>query len=314
MMPIDNTRLTSLSRYEDRAAGIAEGFLRDRFGPRSAFGILAEPLEVRTPPVWVICSSFGQEHGNLRRLEALLARRLARSGIASLRLRPDVDRLGGAMGLLELGPRLDEAEAAVTFLRASGRPVVGTVGVLTGGMVAALACESLALQAMVLVEPISRGRQYLREALRREAVAELMATVDEGADGGADGPLRELEQTGSTTVRGMRLERAEYERIQAVGLLDALRTFSGRALVVGISQKGVAGPGLGRLSEHLTAIGAESELAIVTDPLVAPFGEYYYENRGLLRVDTRLELDHRLAELVATFATRIEALSPVRQG
>ena len=49
------------------------------------------------------------------------------------------------------------------------------IGVMFGGTLAALHADRAGLEALALVEPVVRGRQYARELVRREAVAYLHA-------------------------------------------------------------------------------------------------------------------------------------------
>jgi hypothetical protein len=299
-------RLTQLRRYEDPRNGIFEEFVERRLGPNGALALLSAPLADRRSLGWLICPSIGPEHGNLRRLEALIARRLAAVGSPVLRIRPDADSARGVFGEIDLSVRLREVEEAVAVLSAeSGVEAVGLLGILFGGTVAALACERLDLPAMALIEPAARGRQYLRETMRRHAVAELMAAAEAGeheADTGlAQRPMRELSTAGHTTLQGLRLTRAEYERISAVDLVSDLQSFSGRSLLVGISPTGAVAPGLRKLQERLASLGGDVTVSVVDDPLPAPLGEYYYRNVGVTRVDTRLELDRRLADLAAAW-------------
>ncbi len=306
-MPIDDQLLTQLRRYEDPRAGISEEFVERRLGPRSALALLSSPLGERRSPGWVICPSIGPEHGNLRRLETLAARGLAAAGFPVLRIRPDVDPALGVFGEIDLSIRLQEVEEAVEALRVeSGAQAVGLLGVLFGGTVAALVCDQHGLPAMALIEPVGRGRQYLREAMRRHAVAELMAAVEAAAEEPdaslAQRPMRELSTVGHTTIRGLRLSQEEFERISAVNLVDDLRSFRGRSLLVGISPTGAVSPGLRKLRDRLDALEGDVTLDVIEDSLPAPLGDYYYRNEGAVRVDTRLELDLRLADAIATWA------------
>ncbi|MGH3105482.1 MAG: hypothetical protein ACRDN6_15430 [Gaiellaceae bacterium] len=295
--------MTRLRRYDDPRAGISEEFTERRLGPGRAFALLSAPLGERRTPGWVICPSVGPEHGNLRRLEAIVARRLAAAGFPVLRIRPDVHPVHGAIGEIALPARLAEVDDAVELLLGEGgAQAVGLLGTMFGGTVAALACERLGLQAMALIEPVGRGKQYLRESLRREAVAELMAGLEAPDSSPEQNPMQELQTTGRTTIRGLRLSRAEFERISAVNLAEDLRSFRGRSLLVGISPTGGVSPGLRKLQERLEALGGDVTVEVIDDPLEAPFGEYYYRNVGIVRIDTRLGLDQRLADAAATWA------------
>lgn len=294
-MASSSDMLSALRRYEDPEAGLFEEFAERRLGPGGAFALLAGPLGERRPLAWAICPTIGPEQGNLRRLEALVARRLAGSGFEVARIRPDVHPLHGE---ISLPTRLAELEDAVDLLRGRGAGGVGLVGTLFGGTVAALAAERLEIAALALVEPAVRGRQYARELLRREAVADLMA--DEQGD--AEGPKRELAATGRVTIRGLQLTNEAYEALSAVDLTSELRSFAGRSLLVGVSPSGEPGPGLRKLRDRLAELGGGVTVAGLADPLYAPLGEYYYRDAGLLRLDTRLELDGRIADAVAGWA------------
>ena len=294
-MASSSDTLTALRRYEDPEAGIFEEFAERRLGPGGALALLAGPLGERSPLGWAICPTIGPEQGNLRRLEALVARRLAGSGFEVLRIRPDVHPLHGE---ISLPTRLAELDDAVELLRARGATAVGLVGTLFGGTIAALAAERLGSPALALVEPATRGRQYARELLRREAVAQLMGEEE----GDAEGPKRELAATGRVNIRGLQLTTEAFEAISAVDLTAELRSFSGRSLLVSVSPSGEPTPGVRKLRDRLAELGCDVAVTGLADPLYAPLGEYYYRDAGLLRHDTRLELDRRVADAVAGWA------------
>jgi len=183
-MPIDLERLRRQRRYEDPVAGISEEFLEHRLGPGDALAVLSAPLADAVPLGWVI--SPGPDHGNLRRLETLLAGQLAASGFPTLRIRPDLHPVNGPVGQIDLSTRLAEAEEAVSALiEASGVRSVGLVGALSGGMVAAMVADRLGSSELALIEPVSRGKRYIRETIRRQAIAELIASADGAANGNA---------------------------------------------------------------------------------------------------------------------------------
>lgn len=312
---IDYERLQALRRYEDSEAGILEEFLERPLGSGRALALLSAPLQEPRALGWVIAPSIGPEHGTLRRLETLIARRLAAAGFPALRIRPDLHPERGALGEIDLSERLDDVEEAVGVIStASGVRDVGLIGVLVGGTAAALTAERLGTPGLVVVEPVRRGRQYVRETARRQAIAELIASVGEGGGGRADSPaeapestqrpLEELATVGHTWIRGLRLTRAEFKRISAVNLVQDLRSFRGRSLVIGISPSGSPATGLQKLYEHFESLGGDVTFETLQDPLAAPFGEYYYRNAGPVRIDTRLALDQRLADLMASWATR----------
>ncbi len=297
-MQVENHTLTKLRRYEDPEAGIWEEFADARLGPGRAFALLAGPLAGPLATGWVLCSTVGPEHGNLRRLEAIVARELAAAGFPTLRIRPDADPLHRH---LDPHRRLEEIGAAVELLRAeTGVEAVGSSGVLFGGTLAALAAERLGLAALALVQPANRGRQYARELLRREAVAQLLGP--DGEEAVAQGPMHELTTTGRAWIRGVGLSQEAFDAMSKIKLLEDLRSFRGRSLLVDISTAGEMSTGGRKLADHLTGLGGEVTVEALADPLYAPLGEYYYRDAGLLRVDTRLELDRTIASAVTAWA------------
>ena len=80
-----------------------------------------------------------------------------------------------------------------------------------------------------------------------------------------------------------------------------MRAFSGRSLLVGISPSGSVSTELDRLRAHLEELGGDVTLEVFEDPLPAPFGEYPFLTPAR-PIDTRLELDRRLAGVVTKWA------------
>ena len=323
-MAIDDKRLSELRRYEDPAAGVSEEFLEERIGPGRSLALLSSPLGERRSAGWLIVPSIGPEHGNLRRLETMLARSLAAAGFPTLRIRPDVHPTRGALGEIDVTSRLVEADEAVDRIGAlTGVDTIGLAGMLFGGTVAALVADRLGTAGLALVEPVTRGKRYVRETVRRQAVAELMASAEDDAGasepgeldeaGPASRPLEDLAANGTTTIRGLRLSQDQFDLISAIDLERDLESFRGSSLLVGISPTGVAQPGLRKLATKLETLEGRVSLQTFEDPLPAPFGEYYYRNAGPVRIDTRLELDQRIAALAASWA--IEELGgPTREA
>lgn len=323
-MPIDYQRLSELRRYEDTEAGISEEFLERRLGAARALALLSAPLGERKELGWVISPSIGPEHGNLRRLETLLARSLSTAGFPALRIRPDVHPTNGAIGEIDVSARTADLNDAVAILaEESGVREIGVLGMLFGGTVAALAAERLGARGLVLVEPVSRGRRYIRETVRRQAIADLMASQEEMMDGdgteavdasAAQRPLEELKTAGETTIRGLRLSQPEFERISRIDLVKDVSGFRGRSLLIGISRTDSVPTGLRKLHDHLAFLGGDVALELLQDPLPAPFGEYYYRNAGAVRVDTRLELDQRLTDLTTAWVVDSFGSDPRQAG
>jgi pimeloyl-ACP methyl ester carboxylesterase len=305
---IDIATVARLRRYEEPELGISESFAETLLGPSESFAVVTLPSGEIADTGFVFCPSLGVEQGHLRRLEALTARKLAAKGFPVVRIRPNPSIVDGSLGAIDLTTRLREVEEAVDLLRnAAGPRQVGLVGALFGGTVSALACERLDLSSLVLVDPVVRGKQYMRDALRRHAIAELIAAIEEGGGSASQRPLDELAANGWTSIRGLRLTSAEFDAISAVDLLEDVRSFRGRSLLVGITPSGNPRPGLRRLADHLEALGGEPTVEVLTEALPVPFGEFYFAAVGSVRVDTRLELDQRLTEMVVGWAVHMHS-------
>jgi hypothetical protein len=292
MPPVNARLLNELRRYEDPGAGIYEEFAAERLGPASSFALLSGPLGEPRTTAFVICPSPGPEHGGVRRLEAVLARRLAAAGFAAVRIRREP---GTEHAEIELETRLAEIDEAVALLP---RESVGAAGVLFGATLAAVAAARHAFSLLALVQPVATGRQYARELLRREAVARMLAAGGDGAGGPAD----ELETAGRTTIRGLPLSSAGVDSLSAVSLEESLAAAGAASLLVEISPAGAVSPALAQLAERAAAAGRDVTLEAIRDPLLAPLGEDYYRGAGLARVDSRLALDAKVAAAVTDWA------------
>jgi hypothetical protein len=295
-LTIDEEYFERLRRYEDPGAGIAEEFLPDALGPRGGVAIVSTPLGERREPGWVLCSALAKERSFLRRLEALLARTLAAAGYPAIRIRGGSDDPDRVERELDVGARIAEAEEAVDALRSrTGVTEVGAAGALAGGLVAALVADRRELPYLAAVDPVVRGRQFVRDALRRQSASALVKGEGADAPAPAGRALEQLEEQGWTTVRGFRLTREAHEQLAGLNLLEQLSRFKGGALLVHVTRGGVPPRGLVELGDHLRGLGAKVDIQTVQDALVFPFGESYLRNVGYVRRDTRIDLDRALA-------------------
>ena len=80
--------------------------------------------------------------------------------------------------------------------------------------------------------------------------------------------------------------------------------FRGRALLVGVSRGGEPGRTIRELAEQLEADGCVTTVEVLHDSLASPFGEMHIRISpdGLKTLDTRIQLDQRLAGLTAAWA------------
>jgi hypothetical protein len=308
----DEALLTDLRRYEDAQAGISEEFFFPAIGSKGALDVLSRPLVKSRSVGWIICPSLGKERSYLRRLEALVARRLAAEGFPVVRIRNGQgNHIDGAREL-SLSTRLAEVERAAKVLASLAEvKEIGAAGALAGGMVAALASERMGLSLLAAWEPVVRGSQYLKDAFRRQSVSALVAGEESDAAIPTRQSLDELASQGWTRIRGFRLTRETHDQISALDLTQEMATFRGPSLLVGISRTGEPGSALRRLYRRLEEIGGSPTLLSLQDPLMTPFGESYFRDEGLVRVDARLDLDRELADALVAWASngRIERTS-----
>lgn len=138
------------------------------FGPDAAplFGVVHIPADGQARGGIVICPPLGKEHVDTYRGLKLLAERLAASGFAVLRF----DYLGtgdsaGRQGAdTAVAGYLSSIDEAVQYLRRSGAPTISLIGLRVGALLAATAADTLSgLDKLVLWDPVTDGRRYLRE-------------------------------------------------------------------------------------------------------------------------------------------------------
>jgi hypothetical protein len=126
--------LESFGRIEDHGAGLSEEYLPHTLGD-DGLGLLSRPLEGGRGTAFVLVRSPGPEQGPLQRLEALVARALARQGFPSIRIRRGFEHEDGPADF-SLTATLAEAEDAVAALAEGGAERVGVVGCSLGAATA----------------------------------------------------------------------------------------------------------------------------------------------------------------------------------
>lgn len=138
------------------------------FGPDASpmFGVVHVPADGSARGGIVICPPLGKEHIDTYRGVKLLAEALCACGFAVLRF--DYPGTGDSAGEQSDDVALAQFQAgvraAVDYLRASGVPRVGLIGLRFGALLAAgLAGELGAIAALALWDPVTDGRRYLRE-------------------------------------------------------------------------------------------------------------------------------------------------------
>jgi pimeloyl-ACP methyl ester carboxylesterase len=306
-MAVNEGLLERYVGYEDEEAGISEVFLRLKLGLGETVAVLSRPIGDSGSMGWVMCHSLGMEQIHLGRLDVIVARALTAAGFPTLRF------AGQGYGDSELGSEVvglashvAEAVDAVHFMAAQpGIDRVGVMGAKFGGAVAALVAEKLGLEAMALWEPSVKGSRYMRDLFRRELYAKL--TAGEESSGASETALirESLATRGWADIRGFRLSREAFEDISAMDLLSDLTTFSGSALLIGVSRTQRVDPQVTQLHQHLEKLGARSTLQVAQDPVAPQFGQFRFQTveGGRGKRDVQLELNEGMARVTMEWAS-----------
>ena len=150
------------------------------FGEPRLFGCLHPAADTRgagpdapTRTGVVFCHPLGHEYVTLHRAARILASRLARSGLPTLRF--DYSGTGDSAGGLEearLQNWVDDADAAADALRSrTGVERICLVGARLGATLALRAAARRAdVESLALWDPVVWGRDYLRQLDRKSVV------------------------------------------------------------------------------------------------------------------------------------------------
>ncbi len=138
------------------------------FGPEGArlFGVVHAPSGGVARAGVVICPPLGRQHLDTYSGLKLLAQGLCANGFAVLRFdyRGTGDSTGKQCQDSAVDDYVESIRTAVGYLQASGVERVALVGLRLGALLAATAVPSIAgLDGLVLWDPVTDGRRYLRE-------------------------------------------------------------------------------------------------------------------------------------------------------
>jgi pimeloyl-ACP methyl ester carboxylesterase len=223
-------------------------------GDEPVFALFDAPAEPRLDVAVVLCAPFGWEDMCSYRSRRLWAQRLARAGIAALRvdLPGTGDSGGGPRDPDRLGAWVGAIGAAAAWLReTTGCRRVAAIGIGFGGLVAHHAASAGAgLDELVLWGVPARGRTLVREltAFSRMETAQLDGVA---AAAGEDA----VSEDGSLVTGGYLLTAATLDALRALDLSAGAPVR--RALLLERDGRAVDA----RLREGLEAAGAEVAVA-----------------------------------------------------
>lgn len=186
------------------------------------YGTLHLPERPATDTAVVLVEPFGEEKKCAYRLLVRLARALAACGIPVLRF--DLSGTGDSPGehaQADYAGWCAEVRAAADFVRQqAGISAWCPIGVRFGALPALQAAADLAPRAMVLLEPVLSGNEFLRDLERRQKIKDMMSGQrdDTGADAASRWQAGETVDFGGVAVSaGLAGQLAEVEAGNLVG-------------------------------------------------------------------------------------------------
>lgn len=215
----------------------------------------------------VIVPPISAEQLSGYRSEVLLARVLAREGVASIRFHPrGQGDSGGDSAMLTLPSLVTDTRAAFAELarRSGTRRMVG-VGVRFGALVLAAAIAAGETpEALVLWEPVHESQGYFRELLR----SVLFSDAARGRRSGltVESMRESLQRDGQVDVLGYPLHRALVESA-GEGLAARLAPWRGPTLLAQIDSRRTLAKPHAALAESLRARGVPVDVREVRSEL-----------------------------------------------
>jgi alpha-beta hydrolase superfamily lysophospholipase len=212
---------------------------RARGGEGPIFGWYhSTPSAGQSDCVAVVCGPIGHEYTRTQRTMRHLADCLAERGIPAVRF--DYHGMGDSPGAELDGDRVAywqaSIRAAIRQARAlSGRKRVCLIGVRLGATMAALVASETPVDLLVLWNPVTKGRAYVREL---QAIAMSAARTSADCDGG-------LESAGFV------MSAETLDALRGTDLMNTTYDVNDRALVLGRDDVGADKS----LCEHLIAGG-----------------------------------------------------------
>lgn len=215
----------------DARAGTREEISFLPAGGADLFSVTYAPEQGAASGV-VICAPIVIEFMTNYRYEVLLARALARSGIAVQRFHyRGSGHSFGDDAATTLPTMVEDVMTATRHVLArTGVARVTFVGSRWGALVAAIAALEFPGSPLVLWDPVVEPSRYFRELFRSRLVREMKDARFGGK--GLDAVTRELEQLGWVDVLGYKLHRSLRESAQGIDLVSVLARGRGPVLLV----------------------------------------------------------------------------------
>lgn len=225
------------------------------FGPeqRPLFGWLSRPSSGAATLGVVLCQPVGEEARSAHRTFRRLGSELARRGVVALRV--DYDGTGDSAGGQHDAERVAAWRASIaeaaTYLRESGLDRVAIVGMRIGATLAAeVAAEDARFTSVVLWDPNTSGRGFLREGQALHALGDYAIEKPQGGD---------------VHTPGFRYDATTAADLRTLNLADLpAEPWSDRILVLTRSGAPIPGkPGGPFTGPHVEWARAEGQLELV---------------------------------------------------
>lgn len=188
--------------------------------------------------VVVICHTIGAEHMLTQRIEVLGARVAANAGFAAFRYnaRAHGDSAGEPRDLTFEDIVEDACAAADMARELSGASRIIWVGVRLGCLIAAEAmCRRDDAGALALWEPLHRGGDYFRAAVRSIIFAQIAKGKRPSIN--VDDMLKQLERDGELSILTGYVYRPLYRSARETDLARSLQNWNGNTLIVQIQRR-----------------------------------------------------------------------------
>jgi len=179
----------------------------------------------------LICAPIQAEQLRNYRREVLLARELARQGLAVQRFHyRGSGNSDGSPADVTFETMLEDARTALRLLRDRADGAIAVVGTRLGSSVAAIVGRESGARALAMWEPVANTDRYFREIFRGRLVSELK----HGESHGGRSPIDELRRSGRIDILGYSIDLPLYESVIARRPSDDLATVPPHVLLVQI--------------------------------------------------------------------------------